>query len=75
MIPAYMQLHAKDVAALGPFEVIIITPNGLGTSYQIVRKTGDKRVIGQFESRHDAYMVVAALNDTFQQVLESRGAA
>jgi hypothetical protein len=73
MIPAYMQLHAKDVAALGPFEVI--TPSGLGTSYQIVRKTGDKRVIGQFESRHDAYMVVAALNDTFQQVLESRGAA
>ena len=73
MIPAYMQLHAKDVAALGPFEVI--TSSGLGTSYRIVRKTGDKRVIGQFESRHDAYMVVAALNDTFQQVLESRGAA
>ena len=73
MIPAYMQLHAKDVAALGPFEVI--TPSGLGTSYQIVRKTGDKRVIGQFESRHDAYMVVAALNDTFQQFHKSRGAA
>lgn len=73
MIPAYLQLHAKDVAALGPFEVI--TPSGLGTSYRIVRKSGDKRVIGQFENRDDAYMVVAALNETFQNFHESRGAA
>ena len=73
MSPHLMELHAQDAAELGPFEVI--TPKAPYTFYRLVRKTGDKRVIGQFESRHDAYMVAAILNGTVEQFQKLRGAA
>lgn len=63
MSAALNELHARDVVALGPFEVI--TPSGSFMPYRLVCKNDDRREIGAFQMRKDAYMVCAILNDVY----------
>jgi hypothetical protein len=61
MSAALMGLHARDVALLGPFEVI--TPVGSYMPYRVVCKQDHRREVAACQMRKDAYMVCAILND------------
>lgn len=65
MSASQVELHALDVAALGPFEVM--TPSGPWMPYRVICTNDDKREIAAFQMRKDAYMVCAILNDVYSR--------